>query len=130
MKKEFVGRFRIVEMDMWGKDYLDMDVPAYMKILRDGSGEFQFGVVSGQMDCRPAERDGKPAIEFSWEGHDETDDAGQGHHAEVAHDREIVAHDKMSQDRADRTERNRHHDHERLEIRPLARINLQPDLSA
>lgn len=79
MKKAFVGRFRIVETEMWGKDYLDMDVPAYMRIKRDGSGEFQFGLVSGNMDCREVKRDGKPAIEFSWEGYDEMDRAsGRG----------------------------------------------------
>ncbi|MBN1629679.1 MAG: hypothetical protein JW990_07945 [Thermoleophilia bacterium] len=79
MKKAFAGRFRIVEMEMWGKDYLDMDVPAYMKIEGNGSGAFQFGLVSGQMDCREVERDGKPAIEFSWEGCDEMDPAsGRG----------------------------------------------------
>lgn len=33
--------------------------------------QFQFGCVCGEMDCRLAERDGKPAAEFSWEGHDE-----------------------------------------------------------
>ncbi len=36
-------------------------------------GSFGFIAVQGQMDCREATRDGRPSMEFSWEGSDECD---------------------------------------------------------
>ena len=40
---------------------------------------FQFGYVEGQIDYRLGERDGKSAIEFTWDGNDEMDPAqGRG----------------------------------------------------
>ena len=42
-------------------------------------GEFHFGYVHGVMDCRPATRDGQPAVEWTWDGSDEMDPAqGRG----------------------------------------------------
>ena len=67
------GTWRIVEMELWDSAYLDMDVHAYIAFGADGAGEFQFGLVSGVMDCERTERDGKPAVEFSWDGGDEGD---------------------------------------------------------
>jgi hypothetical protein len=40
-------------------------------------GDFQFGYVQGQIDHRLGERDGKPAVEFTGDGHDEME-AAQG----------------------------------------------------
>ena len=40
---------------------------------------FQFGYVSGDIDYRDGSRDGKPSIEWTWEGNDEMDPAsGRG----------------------------------------------------
>lgn len=36
-------------------------------------GSFQFGYVSGQTDHRLTQRDGKPAVEWSWDGGDGAD---------------------------------------------------------
>ena len=38
---------------------------------KDGLGEFQFGYVRCDIDWRESERDGEPAVEFSFEGMDE-----------------------------------------------------------
>jgi hypothetical protein len=74
-----VGRWRIVWMENWDQDFVDEEVEGFFEFDRDGSGEFQFGYVSGQVDYREVEQDGKPGVEFSWEGNDEMDPAqGRG----------------------------------------------------
>ena len=53
-------------MDQWDRDFIDAEVRGYFEFDAEGLGSFQFGYVQGQIDYRVAERDGKPAIEFSW----------------------------------------------------------------
>ena len=73
------GHWRIVSMTEWENDYLDEEEEAYIEFDKNGGGQFHFGYVHGFMDCRHSERDGKPAMEFSWEGNDEMDEAsGRG----------------------------------------------------
>ncbi len=69
----FVGRWRIIEMELWGREDLDLVVPAFIEFDRNGMGEFQFVAVQGWLDCRLGERGGMPAVEFSWEGQDDAD---------------------------------------------------------
>jgi len=40
-------------------------------------GDFHFGNVQGQMDCRLTTRDGEPAVKWTWDGNAEMD-AAQG----------------------------------------------------
>jgi hypothetical protein len=37
-------------MELWDEDYFNMEVQAYIQIKSNGIGEFQFGLVSGQID--------------------------------------------------------------------------------
>ena len=60
-------------MELWDPDYLDLETAAYVRFERDGSGEFQFGAVSGTMDCRSDEEDGLPSVAFSWDGNNDND---------------------------------------------------------
>lgn len=69
----FTGRWRIVSMSDWDDNYLDEEVQAFIEFKTKGMGTFQFGYVQGQMDCRITSREGKPAVEFSWEGGDGAD---------------------------------------------------------
>ena len=70
---DFIGTWHIYEMELWDKDYLNMEVQAYIKIGRDNCGDFQFGLVSGYIDGKVVDyRDGK-RFEFTWEGNDECD---------------------------------------------------------
>jgi hypothetical protein len=48
-------------------------VQAFFEFEEKGSGSFQFGYVQGLMDCRTSNREGKAAVEFSWEGGDGAD---------------------------------------------------------
>jgi hypothetical protein len=69
----FHGRWRIVSMSGWDEEYLDEEVEAFIEFDDKGGGTFQFGYIQGQIDCRTTSREGKPAVEFSWEGGDGAD---------------------------------------------------------
>jgi len=74
-----VGRWLIESMDQCDRDFIDEEVRGYFEFDTRDSGSFQFGYVHGQIDYRLGERDGKPAVEFTWDGHDEMDPAqGRG----------------------------------------------------
>ena len=60
-------------MAEWDADYRDLVVPAHIDFKPRGHGEFQFGTVHGWIDYRVASRDGRAAVEFSWEGRSDTD---------------------------------------------------------
>jgi hypothetical protein len=72
---KYEGTWHITEMEMWDDDYLNMEVQAYIRIRRDGSGAFQFGLVSGQIDGEVVETANGERFEFTWEGNDENDEA-------------------------------------------------------
>jgi hypothetical protein len=75
----FQGRWQIVSMTEWDEDYLNEEVQAFIEIEPSGRGKFHFGYVRGIMDCRESTRDGKPSIEWTWDGNDELDPAqGRG----------------------------------------------------
>lgn len=76
MKKSaniFIGNWRITEMESWDADYFDMEVPAHITIRNDLTGEFQFGLVQGQLDGRVDPNRDATRFEFSWSGFDEND---------------------------------------------------------
>lgn len=60
-------------MSAWDEEYLHEEVEAFIEFGDDEIGRFQFGYVQGDIDYRTGERDGKPAVEFSWEGGDAAD---------------------------------------------------------
>jgi hypothetical protein len=74
------GRWRITGAELWDRDALNLVAPAFIEFAKDGSsGSFGFIAVQGEMDCREVERDGRPGVEFSWQGNDEGDPAsGRG----------------------------------------------------
>ena len=82
----FVGRWRIVEMELWDADAIDLAGPAFIEFGPDLRGRFRFIVVGGWMDCRAAERSDRAGVEFSWEGSDEGDEVSGRGWAAVADD--------------------------------------------
>ncbi len=75
----FFGYWRITDMELWDEEARDLVVPAHFTFTDDGDSEFQFIAVVGFMDCDFTQRDGRPAVEFSWHGEDESDEAlGRG----------------------------------------------------
>jgi hypothetical protein len=87
-KSPFTGRWRIVSMSAWEDDFLDEEVEAYIDFNDRGWGDFHFGNVQGQVDCRLTTRDGEPAVEWSWDGNAEMD-AAQGRGWAVNRDGEL-----------------------------------------
>ena len=72
-KSPIEGRWNIVTMTEWDEEFLHEEVQAFIEFSAKNTGEFHFGYVQGQMDCQATEKDGKPAVEFTWEGFDEMD---------------------------------------------------------
>jgi hypothetical protein len=74
-----VGRWRIVEMELWTQEDVDLVAPGFIEFEPDHLGSLGFIAVQGGIDWRDASRDGSPAVEFSWQGFDECDPAtGRG----------------------------------------------------
>lgn len=70
---KLTGRWRIVQMDLWDRDAIDLVEPGFIEFAGDGTGRFGFIAVRGWMECRSTERDERDAVEFSWDGNDEGD---------------------------------------------------------
>ena len=70
---DFIGNWRITEMEVWDADYFDMEVPAYLTIRKDLTGEFQFGLVQAQLDGKIESASASSRLAFSWSGFDEND---------------------------------------------------------
>jgi hypothetical protein len=80
-----IGRWRIVAMPDYVGDYRDMMEPAYIEFADDGSGEFAFGCVTGQI-FGPGDGNN---VSFSWQGNDEMDEAQGNGRAEIQPDGSI-----------------------------------------
>ncbi|HVM15417.1 MAG TPA: hypothetical protein VM287_13965 [Egibacteraceae bacterium] len=66
------GRWRIIEMELWGREDLELVAPAFIAFQPDGTGSFGFIVVNGSIDWRSDGID-HGRVEFSWDGSDEGD---------------------------------------------------------
>lgn len=71
----FEGIWHITEMANWDEDYFNMEVQAYVEINQKGSGNFQFGLVTGQLDGEIVKDASGEKLEFTWDGNDENDEA-------------------------------------------------------
>jgi hypothetical protein len=69
---------RIEEMDLWDRAAMDLVQPAFIEFGRDRAGSVGFIAVEGWLDCRRAQIDSRPGVEFSWQGFDDNDPAS-GH---------------------------------------------------
>ena len=53
MAPRLAGSWRIVEMDLWDRDAIDLVGPAFIDLGTDGTGTFRFIAVEGYLDSRP-----------------------------------------------------------------------------
>ena len=60
------GAWRIVEMDLWDAEAIDLLGPGYIQFGADRTGRFRFIAVEGWMDCQSGRRNGSPCVEFTW----------------------------------------------------------------
>jgi hypothetical protein len=84
-KCKLIGRWRILEADIWDRDYLDLCGPATMTISDHGRGEIAFGALQAGLDIEYA----KSSIGFIWEGFDEMDEVSGDGSAELNDDGSI-----------------------------------------
>jgi hypothetical protein len=73
MDNPYLGTWRILEMEQWDQEYIDMVVPGYISFGEHHAGTFQFGVVEGSLDYRIEPYGEGERLEFTWEGSDEMD---------------------------------------------------------
>jgi hypothetical protein len=72
---QLIGRWRIVEADLWDREYLDLCGPATIEIGVGGRGEIAFGAMQATLEIAY----GRSSIAFEWSGFDEMDEvSGQG----------------------------------------------------
>jgi hypothetical protein len=74
-----LGKWRIIEMELWDSDFLDLVEPAYISVDAQGRGSFVFGAVQGSLHCRY----GPGSVRFTWQGFDEMDPASAAGDAEL-----------------------------------------------
>jgi hypothetical protein len=79
---QLIGRWRIVEADLWDDDYLDLVGPAQMTIGADGHGEVAFGALQAGLDIDYS----VTVVFFTWAGFDEMDEANGSGSAELQDD--------------------------------------------
>jgi hypothetical protein len=72
---KLIGRWRIVEADIWGRRHPDLCGPATITISDHGSGEVAFDTLQASLDIEYS----RDSIGFTWEGSDEVDEVrGEG----------------------------------------------------
>src|SRR4051812_34689609 len=67
----FSGTWRIASTDLWDTDALDTMQLAFIKFDDESIGSFGMIVISAGIDCRFGTRDGKPLVEFTFDGDDD-----------------------------------------------------------
>jgi hypothetical protein len=80
-----LGRWRIVEADLWGRDHLDLVEPATMTIQADGHGEIAFGALQAGLDLEYS----RSMVFFTWAGCEEMDEVTGSGSAELLDDGSI-----------------------------------------
>ncbi len=82
MDCQLIGRWRIVEADLWDRDHLDLVEPAMMTIRADGHGEIAFGAMQASLELEYS----RSMVFFTWAGFDEMDDVSGSGAAELQDD--------------------------------------------
>lgn len=77
-----VGRWRIVEADIWDRDYLDLCGPASLMVRANGDGEIAFGAMQASLETDY----GPDEIGFAWAGFDEMTEVSGAGSAELQDD--------------------------------------------
>lgn len=77
-----VNSWRIIEADLWDRDYLDLVEPATITIRADGHGEIVLGAMHASLDVEYA----RSMVFFTCAGFDEMDGVSGSGSAELLHD--------------------------------------------
>src|SRR5437870_2326965 len=75
-EQNVIGKFRLVEMEQWDQEFIDLVEPGFIAFENNGRGEMRFGAVNLGLEWEMGEGG---RIEFSFEGFDEGDEVmGRG----------------------------------------------------
>ena len=85
MSCKLVGRWPIVEADIWDRQYLDLCGPAVIVIRANGRGEIAFGALQAGLDIEYS----RASVGFTWDGFDEMDEVSGDGSAELLDDGSI-----------------------------------------
>jgi len=66
VKTAFVGRWRIIEMEQWDQDYVNMTETGHITFKKGGVGNFHFGCVDAELDWR--HDDAAQRVDFTFDG--------------------------------------------------------------
>lgn len=69
----FLNKWLIKEMDMWDSDYINMEVDGYIEIYNECNGNFQFGLVKGDIIYKINKVNNKEILKFKFTAVDECD---------------------------------------------------------
>lgn len=76
---KYLGRWRILEMDQWDQDFIDLSGEGHITFEKKNRGELHFRAVDCDLDCRIEKVGDQERIEFSFVGMDEGDEvSGRG----------------------------------------------------
>lgn len=76
---KFIGKWRILEMEQWDRDFIDLTGEGHITVEKKNRGEIHFGAVDCDLDCRIEKVGEQERIEFSFVGVDEGDEvSGRG----------------------------------------------------
>ena len=82
MDCEVIGRWRIVDADLWDRDYLDLVAPAAMTIGADGRGDIAYGALQASLELEY----GRSIVFFTWAGFDDMSEVTGSGSAELNDD--------------------------------------------
>jgi len=71
----FAGKRSIAEMEVWIQQQVDMEVPGCIRIGSEWTGQFRFGLVSGDVGGRIEQCGSISRFEFSRSGREDNDPA-------------------------------------------------------
>ncbi len=78
--KSIVGKWRLIDMEQWDQEFIDLVEPGYIAFKKTGTGEMVFGAVSLSLAWEKTQP-GKGV--FTFEGFDEMDEVSGRGSAEV-----------------------------------------------
>ena len=82
MDCQLIGRWRIVEADLWDRAHLDLVEPAMMTIGAHGRGEITCGAMQGTLELEHS----RSTVFFTWAGFEEMDEVSGSGSAELQDD--------------------------------------------
>jgi hypothetical protein len=74
--KSIIGKWRLIDMEQWDQEFIDLVEPGYIAFKKSGTGEMVFGAVNLSLAWEETQRG---TAEFTFEGFDEMDEvSGRG----------------------------------------------------